>query len=99
MLLCGTENNKASPIYKVVFGSVLAKLFAFCGSFLNLYISHKGEVLSREKPTRNTPYTTVVRAPTMADFVVEKYDGGVKKPSQSIKIYRKSLKSLRNVIK
>ena len=77
----------------------LAKLFAFCGSFLNLYISHKGEVLSREKPTRNTPYTTVVRAPTMADFVVEKYDGGVKKPSQSIKIYRKSLKSLRNVIK
>ena len=35
---------------------------------------------------------------TMADFVVEKYDGGVKKPSQSIKIYRKSFKSLRNVI-
>ena len=29
----------------------------------------------------------------------KKYDGGVKKPSQSIKIYRKSLKSLRNVIK
>ena len=26
-------------------------------------------------------------------FIVEKYDGGVQKPSQSIKIYRKSLKN------
>ena len=47
-----------------------------------------------KKQPKIPPYTTVVCAPTMADFVVEKYDGDVKKPSQSIKIYRKSLKSL-----
>ena len=52
-----------------------------------MYISHKGEDPSREKPTRNTPYTTVVRAPTMADFVVEKYDGGVEKTISNLSKY------------
>ena len=71
---------------------VLRLLVAFIDTFLHnfdIYIdgtfSHKGEDPSREKTTRNTPYRTVVRAPTMADFVVEKYDGGVEK---TISIYQ-----------
>ena len=63
---------------------LVALISAFINNF-DIYIDrtydigHKGEDPSGEKPTRNTPYTTVVRAPTMADFVVEKYDGGVQK--------------------
>ena len=91
------------------YGLKLTKFFAFSGFNFYFYsqfghlcrryiLATKTKVPPRENPTRNTPYTTVVRTPTMADFVVEKYDGGVQMPSQSIKIYRNSLKTSRNVI-
>ena len=42
--------------------------------------------------------TTVVREATMDDFVVEISDGGVQKSFQSIKMYYKNYKTLRNVV-
>ena len=86
-------HNRKQLYIGLVVGKVLRLLVAFIDTFLHnfdiyidgTYISYKGEVPSREKPTRNTTYTTVVRAPTMADFVVEKYNGGVEK---TISIYQ-----------
>ena len=91
----------------------LAKFFAFSDSNFCFYSQfwhlHRHYILATRakfRPGKNQPeiphrpYTTV-ECRTRADngrFRSWKYDDGVKKPSQSIKIYRKSLKSLQNVI-
>ena len=80
--------HKQFPYLRTLCKCQLTKFFAFTGfnfyfysQFWHLYrryiLATKTKCLPRsprEKPTRNTPilYTTVVRAPTMANFVVEK---------------------------